>query len=224
LLREPGASREGALPGYPVNLKREPGLLDPGSELQLTYTLLRPTLEGRFNVRVRFRGLPFRPFRLAGTVLYTVFVVGYLVAVRVRERRPSTAKGHRQRQHQRREQQRNALAHRAFSLPSSLCATNLSYSLEHLSTYYASLRQTSFSLAQTKTGHPHGEVAGCATGSIRPRRPNPIVHKVNIATGLDSYEAWREEDHDDLVLAVAMACWCGERYPEKRTRCRGQGS
>ena len=39
--------------------------------------------------------------------------------------------------------------------------------------------------------------------------------KINIATGHDSYEAWREGDHDDLVLAVAMACWCGERYMEK---------
>ena len=39
--------------------------------------------------------------------------------------------------------------------------------------------------------------------------------KINIATGHDSYEAWREGDHDDLVLAVAMACWCGERYLRK---------
>src|SRR5215207_1839680 len=40
--------------------------------------------------------------------------------------------------------------------------------------------------------------------------------KINIATGHDSYEAWREGDHDDLVLAVAMACWAGERYLEKQ--------
>ena len=40
--------------------------------------------------------------------------------------------------------------------------------------------------------------------------------KINIATAHDSYEAWREGDHDDLVLAVAMACWCGERYLRKR--------
>jgi hypothetical protein len=39
--------------------------------------------------------------------------------------------------------------------------------------------------------------------------------KINIATGHDSYEAWREGDHDDLVLAVAMPCWCGERYLRK---------
>ena len=39
--------------------------------------------------------------------------------------------------------------------------------------------------------------------------------KINIATGHHSYEAWREGDHDDLVLAVAMACWCGERYMRK---------
>jgi hypothetical protein len=39
--------------------------------------------------------------------------------------------------------------------------------------------------------------------------------KINISTAHDSYEAWREGDHDDLVLAVAMACWCGERYLTK---------
>ena len=31
--------------------------------------------------------------------------------------------------------------------------------------------------------------------------------KINIATGHDSYENWREGDHDDLVLAAAMAVW-----------------
>ena len=41
--------------------------------------------------------------------------------------------------------------------------------------------------------------------------------KINISTAHDSYEAWREGDHDDLVLAVAMACWCGERYLRKET-------
>jgi hypothetical protein len=35
--------------------------------------------------------------------------------------------------------------------------------------------------------------------------------KVNLATGNESFEAWREKDHDDLVLAVALACWYGER-------------
>jgi hypothetical protein len=34
--------------------------------------------------------------------------------------------------------------------------------------------------------------------------------KVNVATGHDTYEAWRESVHDDLVLSVAMACWYGE--------------
>lgn len=35
--------------------------------------------------------------------------------------------------------------------------------------------------------------------------------KVNIKTAHDSYEAWRESDHDDLVLALALACWWAER-------------
>jgi hypothetical protein len=35
--------------------------------------------------------------------------------------------------------------------------------------------------------------------------------KVNIATGNESFEAWRERDHDDLVFSVALAVWLGER-------------
>lgn len=35
--------------------------------------------------------------------------------------------------------------------------------------------------------------------------------KINLKTGHDSYEAWREGVHDDLVLSVACACWWGER-------------
>ncbi len=31
------------------------------------------------------------------------------------------------------------------------------------------------------------------------------------AAGNDSFEAWRERDHDDLVLATALAAWRGER-------------
>jgi hypothetical protein len=39
--------------------------------------------------------------------------------------------------------------------------------------------------------------------------------KINISTAHDSYEAWREGDHDDLVLSVALACWAGERFLRK---------
>jgi hypothetical protein len=35
--------------------------------------------------------------------------------------------------------------------------------------------------------------------------------KVSASTGNETFEAWRERDHDDLVLAVAMAVWHGER-------------
>lgn len=31
--------------------------------------------------------------------------------------------------------------------------------------------------------------------------------KINIATGHDTYEAWRENEHDDLVFAVSLCCW-----------------
>jgi hypothetical protein len=39
--------------------------------------------------------------------------------------------------------------------------------------------------------------------------------KSNISTAHDSYEAWREGDHDDLVLSVALSCWAGERFLRK---------
>ena len=35
--------------------------------------------------------------------------------------------------------------------------------------------------------------------------------KIDLKTAHDSYGAWREGTHDDLVLSVAMACWFGER-------------
>lgn len=36
--------------------------------------------------------------------------------------------------------------------------------------------------------------------------------KVKITdSGQDTYSAWRERDHDDLVLAVACACWYGNK-------------
>ena len=35
--------------------------------------------------------------------------------------------------------------------------------------------------------------------------------KINVTTGHDTYEAWREGVHDDLVLSVAMAAWYAEK-------------
>jgi hypothetical protein len=34
--------------------------------------------------------------------------------------------------------------------------------------------------------------------------------KITVA-GNETFEAWRERDHDDLVLAVTIAAWAGER-------------
>jgi hypothetical protein len=36
--------------------------------------------------------------------------------------------------------------------------------------------------------------------------------KINLKTAHDSYEHWRETDHDDLVLAAALACWWARRH------------
>jgi hypothetical protein len=40
--------------------------------------------------------------------------------------------------------------------------------------------------------------------------------KINVATGNESFEAWRERDHDDLVLATALALWHGEQGRDLR--------
>ncbi len=37
----------------------------------------------------------------------------------------------------------------------------------------------------------------------------------------DSYGAWREGSHDDLVLAVAVAAWFGEWYRPPQLRRTG---
>ena len=48
-----------------------------------------------------------------------------------------------------------------------------------------------------------------------------INFKVKIsASGADTYEAWRESIHDDLVLATAIAVWWGERKTSKFQVCQ----
>lgn len=39
--------------------------------------------------------------------------------------------------------------------------------------------------------------------------------KIDPVTAHDSYSAWRESDHDDLVLSVALACWFAETQKPK---------
>ncbi len=41
--------------------------------------------------------------------------------------------------------------------------------------------------------------------------------KIDPITAHDSYSAWREQDHDDLVLSVAMAAWWAEQEPDPTT-------
>lgn len=42
--------------------------------------------------------------------------------------------------------------------------------------------------------------------------------KININTGHDSYEAWRERDHDDLVLALCIGLWASETQGSGQVR------
>ena len=48
--------------------------------------------------------------------------------------------------------------------------------------------------------------------------------KIDPRTAHDAYSAWREQDHDDLVLAVALACWWGEHGPPPAPICAPAGA
>jgi hypothetical protein len=38
--------------------------------------------------------------------------------------------------------------------------------------------------------------------------------KIDPVTAHDSYSAWRDNEHDDLVLSAALAAWWAERAPK----------
>jgi hypothetical protein len=44
--------------------------------------------------------------------------------------------------------------------------------------------------------------------------------KISLAAH-DTYGAWREGEHDDLVFAAALACWHGGRTPGSRIEPSG---
>jgi hypothetical protein len=52
---------------------------------------------------------------------------------------------------------------------------------------------------------------GLPLGETLKRELERFTVKINIATGHESFEAWRESDKDDLVLATTLACWFAEK-------------
>jgi hypothetical protein len=53
-------------------------------------------------------------------------------------------------------------------------------------------------------GHPDGGMRACLS-----REAQNFTVKVTPA-GNETFESWRESEHDDLVLALALACWAAE--------------
>jgi len=53
-------------------------------------------------------------------------------------------------------------------------------------------------------------------GALREELQN-FRRKVNTKTIHASFEHWRETDHDDLVLAAALACWGATARRGRRT-------
>ena len=61
--------------------------------------------------------------------------------------------------------------------------------------------------------------AGLPLRSVLEAELGSFRYRLNPLTSHDSYAAWREADHDDLVLAVALGVWWADRdVPEPRVR------
>jgi hypothetical protein len=56
--------------------------------------------------------------------------------------------------------------------------------------------------------------SGLKFGPILIKELETFKVKIDPRTAHDSYGAWREGEHDDLVLATAIALWCGEHKDE----------
>lgn len=53
--------------------------------------------------------------------------------------------------------------------------------------------------------------AKLALGAILQQELLNFRVKIDPVTAHDSYSAWREHDHDDLILSAALACWYAEQ-------------
>ncbi len=56
-------------------------------------------------------------------------------------------------------------------------------------------------------------VKSLALAAVLEKELETFKVKVTLA-GNETFESWRERDHDDIVLAIAMAAWLGEREPQ----------
>lgn len=57
------------------------------------------------------------------------------------------------------------------------------------------------------SGNPAGRPKSITLSDVLVRELQNFRVKINLETAHDSYAAWREGDHDDLVLAVCLALW-----------------
>lgn len=61
---------------------------------------------------------------------------------------------------------------------------------------------------------------GLAAGPILAQELQSFKVKINLRTAHDTYGTWREGEHDDLILSVAIALWVAEHQPIIQPRAR----
>jgi hypothetical protein len=92
-------------------------------------------------------------------------------------------------------------------------ATHLSVGVDHIRRLRKAVsacrkgRRSQISWLKIAEELPHAEIL---VGEL-----TTFSTKITLA-GNETFEAWRERDHDDMVLAVAMALWLGENAPRGR--------
>jgi hypothetical protein len=82
---------------------------------------------------------------------------------------------------------------------------------QSLTSWHVAKRQLVSSLSAVVHGGRLQVAADQPEADALVREMSTFKSKISLATGNESFEAWRERDHDDLVLAVALACWAAER-------------
>lgn len=62
---------------------------------------------------------------------------------------------------------------------------------------------------------------GLEHGPVLAQELQDFKVKIDIRTAHDSYGAWREGEHDDLILSVAIALWVAINRNKRKAVCRG---
>ena len=89
--------------------------------------------------------------------------------------------------------------------------------------YHVSKRDLVYGLTSLSQGRPVRLALGERlpfAGAVR-QEMQTFTARINPATAHESFAAWREQAHDDLLLAMSLCTWWGERFGQLRAGMLG---